>query len=141
MAKETITTNGQPAISIVGVSSAHRICSQSVGNSGFYKVEDKPMSDNLSYRNQRYNDYAQGTMDRCLLGIRANKIEQVEIWLDRIAKYTARLEEIKADKSLAETEKQHKIQKYIAAITSDKASIADAERYMGIHVTNNAHTH
>ena len=115
--------------------SLQRSYSTSLGNSGVHKIEDKPLSDTLSYGSESQNRKIERQETMFLLGSRANKREQIARWTAHIEELSKQIEEIKIDNSLSEEEKQRKINRRLEIIALHKHTIADAQMFLDRYVT------
>ena len=84
-----------------------------------YHVTQKPMSDELKCDSNRSNKAEEIES----LNVCQNKTKLIEKWKQSIKKLTAQIEEIKADQTLAEDDRQRKIARRTEIINNYKQSI------------------
>ena len=121
-------TSATPAYYLA--SGIRRACARPVGNSEFYKVQDKPMSDDVKYYFARQDSANELCNYSSAPGVRENKREQIAKWSEKIAELSEQIKGIQADTSLSEDEKQKKINRRMEIIGTRKQNIAAAQIYL-----------
>ena len=80
-----------------------------VGSGASYKIEDKPLSDDVQYKNSAAEERAMVKQDLEVLAGRNDKSKQILKWIGFVEKLTAQIKVIEADATMSVADKQRKI--------------------------------
>ena len=95
-----------------------------------YRVEEKPLSDDLGYGRFNKEEYKRQKEEMEVLAGYQNKRKLIEKWKEYIEKMNNRIKQIQADNTLPVLTKQKKIQNCLNCIEEYKRSIEHAEKFL-----------
>ena len=91
------------------------------------QIKPKTMSDDLGYGFFYREEKKRIKEEIEVLEQRPNKSECIKVWKAQIKKHQAKIKQIKADPSLSDAEKEHKIANYMDTINAYKRDIKQAK--------------
>ena len=102
-----------------------------------YKIDDKPMSDDLDYGFFATGEKQRIHEDQEVLSARQDKRKLIEKWRGYIETLENRIKQIQADSTMPIATKQRKIQNTLNKINEYKQDIARTEAYLADQAAKN----